>query len=71
MFYPGFNYVKIWADLTNIAGVHLDYKITANVDGRQLVWDDIYTRRSGVLSGGYPFDIESIFDTFVRLYVNI
>jgi ABC-type Na+ transport system ATPase subunit NatA len=51
--------------------VHLDYKITANVPGRILTWDDLFVKREGVLGGAYHFDIESIFDTFVRLYINI
>lgn len=51
--YPGFNYVKIWADYVAISGSHMDIKLARNIEGRKFDYEkDFWATRNGILPDG-------------------
>ena len=70
MYYPGFNYVKLWSDIVSIAGEHYDISIARNVPGRPMVFEDIYAERIGTLPDGSSYHIGSIYSGFQQLFFN-
>ena len=51
--YPGFNYVKIWADFVAVSGSHMDIKLARNIQGRQYRFEeDFWAIRKGILPDG-------------------
>ena len=51
--YPGFSYVKIWADYVAVSGSHLDIKLARNIEGRKYDFDkDFWALRKGTLPDG-------------------
>jgi hypothetical protein len=51
--YPGFSYVKIWADYVAVSGSHLDIKLARNIEGRKFdFYKDFWALRKGTLPDG-------------------
>lgn len=51
--YPGFNYVKLWADFVAVSGSHMDIKMGRNIEGRKYDFSkDFWAIRKGILPDG-------------------